>query len=93
MDINRISTKGLDLKYLKLEQEKSIYYQLSPAGLIELAILNGEGKLADSGAFAADTGEFTGRSPKDRFIVYDGITKDTVWWGDINIPFSNENFD
>lgn len=93
MDINRFSTEGLDLKYLKLHQEKSIFYQLSPAGLIEQAILNGEGKLADSGAFAADTGEFTGRSPKDRYIVYDDITKDTVWWGDINIPFSNENFD
>ena len=93
MDTNKISAESLDLRYLNIKQEKSIYYQLSPAGLIEHAILNGEGKLADSGAFAADTGEFTGRSPKDRFIVYDDITADTVWWGDINIKFTSEQFD
>ena len=93
MDTNKISAERLDLAYLKLKQEKSVYYQLSPAALIEQAILNGEGKLADSGAFAADTGEFTGRSPKDRFIVYDDITSDTVWWGDINIPMSPDKFD
>jgi len=93
MDTNSISAKNIDLAYLNLTQEKSIYYQLDPASLIEHAIINGEGNLADSGAFAADTGEFTGRSPKDRFIVYDGITSDTVWWGDINIPLSPEKFD
>jgi phosphoenolpyruvate carboxykinase (ATP) len=42
---------------------------------------------------AINTGEFTGRSPKDRFIVKDDITKDKVWWGDINIPFSSDKFD
>ncbi|MCF8453825.1 MAG: phosphoenolpyruvate carboxykinase (ATP), partial [Pedobacter sp.] len=93
MDTNKISAERLDLAYLKLKQEKSVYYQLSPAALIEQAILNEEGKLAESGAFAADTGEFTGRSPKDRFIVCDDITSDTVWWGDINIPMSPDNFD
>jgi len=92
MDTNKISAENLDLAYLNLKQEKSIYYQLAPASLIEHAIMNGEGNLADSGAFAADTGEFTGRSPKDRFIVYDDITSETVWWGDINIPFSPEKF-
>ena len=69
MDTNIISPESLDLTYLNLKQEKSVYYQLCPAALIEQAILNGEGKLADSGAFAADTGEFTGRAPKDKFIV------------------------
>ena len=39
------------------------------------------------------TGEFTGRSPQDRFVVEDDSTKDTVDWGDINIPISAENFD
>lgn len=41
----------------------------------------------------ADTGTFTGRSPKDRFIVRDANTADSVWWGDINIPFDAEKFD
>jgi phosphoenolpyruvate carboxykinase (ATP) len=46
-----------------------------------------------TGAINVKTGKFTGRSPKDRFIVKDAITEDAVWWGDINIPFSPEKFD
>jgi len=42
---------------------------------------------------AVDTGEFTGRSPKDRFIVYDDITKDAVWWENFNIKFDADKFD
>jgi phosphoenolpyruvate carboxykinase (ATP) len=93
MDTKKISAESLDLKYLNLDRVKSIFYQLTPSELIERAIVNGEGHLADSGAFSADTGEFTGRSPRDRFIVYDNITAEPVWWGDINIPLSSEKFD
>jgi len=82
----------VDLSYLNLQPE-GIKYQLSVSELIEEAIRNGEGTLADSGALAVDTGKFTGRSPKDRFIVADAVTTDTVWWGDINIQFSPENFE
>src|SRR5688500_2901270 len=85
--------EALNLSYLKLDQAKRIFYQLAPAELIEMAICNAEGTLADNGALAVDTGEFTGRSPKDRFIVSDSITKDTVWWGDINIKFDAGKFD
>ena len=70
-----------------------INLNLSPAELVERAILKGEGKLCDNGAFAADTGKFTGRSPKDKFIVADDITENSVWWGDINIRFESEKFD
>ena len=69
------------------------FWNLTPASLVEEAIIRGEGTLADNGALAVDTGEFTGRSPKDRFIVEDEITKDSVWWGDVNFRFSPENFD
>lgn len=68
-------------------------WNLSPAELVEEAVKNGEGYLADTGALMCDTGSFTGRSPKDRYIVKDAKTADTVWWGDINIPFSPEKFD
>ncbi|MBC7744308.1 MAG: phosphoenolpyruvate carboxykinase (ATP) [Flavobacterium sp.] len=85
--------KDLDLTYLKLNQAKHIYYQLEPAELIELAILNREGTLADNGGLVVDTGEFTGRSPQDRFIVEDAVTSNSVWWGDINIKFSQQNFE
>ena len=40
-----------------------------------------------------DTGKFTGRAPNDRYIVKDATTENTVWWGDINIPFEAKKFD
>jgi phosphoenolpyruvate carboxykinase (ATP) len=61
--------------------------------LIEEAIVKGEGQLTDTGALAVDTGEFTGRSPKDKFVVCDAETENTVWWGDINIKFDPTKFD
>lgn len=80
------------LSWLNLGNEYA-FYQLSVPEMIEEAIKNGEGTLSSSGALAIDTGQFTGRSPKDRFIVVDDITRDTVWWGDINIRFNSEKFD
>ncbi|SFB66999.1 phosphoenolpyruvate carboxykinase (ATP) [Flagellimonas taeanensis] len=68
-------------------------YQLSPDELHDITLEKGMGKEASSGALAVNTGEFTGRSPKDRFIVKDAVTEDKVWWGDINIPFDSEKFD
>jgi phosphoenolpyruvate carboxykinase (ATP) len=55
------------------------HWNHSPAELIEKTLLNGEGTLSDTGAIAIDTGEFTGRSPKDKYVVYDKKTKDSVW--------------
>ncbi|GAB1856161.1 phosphoenolpyruvate carboxykinase (ATP) [Flavobacteriaceae bacterium MHTCC 0001] len=70
-----------------------VHYQLSAEKLHSITIAKGHGVTASSGALAVETGEFTGRSPKDRFIVQDSITEDKIWWGDINIPFSPEKFD
>ena len=70
-----------------------VNYQLTPEQLQNETISKGQGKLASSGALAIHTGEFTGRSPMDRFIVKDDITGDKVWWGDINIPFAADKFD
>lgn len=69
------------------------FWNLSPSELIEDCVITGDGMLTDTGALAIDTGEFTGRSPKDRFIVRDEITEKAVWWGDVNIGFSSERFD
>lgn len=81
-----------DLSYLGLGTSL-VKYQLSVPELIEEALANGEGKLADSGALAIDTGKFTGRSPKDRYIVADALTENDVWWGDVNIKISPEQFE
>jgi phosphoenolpyruvate carboxykinase (ATP) len=40
------------------------------------------GRLTQSGAIAVDTGDFTGRSPKDKYLVRDDTTRDTIWWAD-----------
>lgn len=74
-------------------QNANVKYQLSSETLHEETLKKGQGKEANSGALAINTGEFTGRSPKDRFIVKDDITRDKVWWGNINIPFPPNMFD
>ncbi|MCW5518435.1 phosphoenolpyruvate carboxykinase (ATP) [Aureitalea sp. L0-47] len=71
----------------------NVKYQLTPEELHNETIAKGMGREADTGALAIDTGEFTGRSPQDRFLVEDDITKDRVWWGDINKPFDPDKFD
>ncbi|MGB0428027.1 MAG: phosphoenolpyruvate carboxykinase (ATP), partial [Flavobacteriales bacterium] len=73
--------------------DATVSWNLSAEELTKITVNNGQGQLTDTGALAIDTGRFTGRSPKDRFIVKDHITADAVWWGDINIPFEAANFD
>jgi phosphoenolpyruvate carboxykinase (ATP) len=69
------------------------FWNFSPAELVEDTVINGQGVLTDTGAIAIETGEFTGRSPKDRFVVFDENTENSVWWGDVNIKFSSSQFD
>lgn len=69
------------------------FVNLSPDELIQKALERNEGILTDRGALAADTGEFTGRSPKDKFTVCDAKTEDTVWWGPVNTKFDSDKFD
>ncbi|MFP5471010.1 MAG: phosphoenolpyruvate carboxykinase (ATP) [Bacteroidia bacterium] len=88
-----IVPKTNNLKELGLGNVDAAYWNLNPSELVEETIVRGMGVLADTGALAVDTGEFTGRSPKDKFIVYDEKTKDAVWWGDINIKFDADKFD
>lgn len=81
------------LSSLGLSNAKGVLWNLTPAELVAEAIRNGEGQLSDTGALMCDTGTFTGRSPKDRYIVTDALTRDKVWWGDINIGYDEERFD
>jgi len=71
----------------------NVFWNMSPAELVEDTILLGEGVMTDSGAVAVDTGTFTGRSPEDRFIVCDEKTENSVWWGKINKKFDADKFD
>ncbi|MCM4155412.1 phosphoenolpyruvate carboxykinase (ATP) [Gramella sp. AN32] len=85
-------TKTISLEDYGINNAK-VHYQLSPKKLHDKTIEMGQGQDTAFGALAVNTGEFTGRSPKDRFIVEDAITKDKVWWGNINIPFDAKKFD
>jgi phosphoenolpyruvate carboxykinase (ATP) len=85
--------EGADLSSIGLGRVGDVYWNLEPAELVEHVILNGQGVLASSGALAIETGEFTGRSPKDKFCVKDAGTNESVWWGDVNIGFDPEKFD
>ena len=86
------TTKSISLETYGINNA-NVQYQLSPDELQEITIEKGQGVETSSGALAVNTGEFTGRSPKDRFIVKDEETRERVWWGDINIPFDPEKFD
>ena len=92
MATNAQSTKTISLHKDGITHD-NIHYQLSSAELHDITIAKGMGVESSLGAIAVNTGEFTGRSPMDRFIVKDEITEDKVWWGNINIPFDSAKFD
>ena len=81
-----------DLSYLGIKNER-VNWNLSPKDLSEISVKNGQAIVTNTGAININTGEFTGRSPLDRFIVKDKITNESVWWGDINKPFDEDKFD
>ena len=69
------------------------HWNLSPEELASISIEKGQATLTSTGAININTGEFTGRSPMDRFIVRDAITEESVWWGDVNLSFDENKFD
>ncbi|MEO8822559.1 MAG: phosphoenolpyruvate carboxykinase (ATP) [Ginsengibacter sp.] len=76
-----------------LPSAENTWYQCSPDELIEQCLERNEGMLSDTGALIINTGKFTGRSPKDRFIVKDKITENTVDWNEVNQPIDLKYFD
>ena len=86
------NTKSISLNNLGIKNA-TIRYQLNSNDLHDATIKKGQGVVSSLGALAVNTGEFTGRSPMDRFIVKDNVTKDEVWWSKINLPFEEDKFD
>jgi len=85
------SSTGLD--YLGLEDNKNTLWNLTPPELYEEAIKNGEAILTSDMALRVLTGKYTGRSPKDRFIVDEPSIHDDIDWGEVNCPVSSDVFD
>ena len=70
-----------------------VYWNLPPATLYEEAVRRREGLIAHLGPLVVRTGHHTGRSPRDKFIVEGPESQGKVWWGDVNQPMSQENFE
>lgn len=92
-----MSTQTLQIPLEKLMQlgisdSVNINYQLQPEELVEQTLARNEGVLNNTGALCINTGEFTGRSPQDKFIVKDAITESTVHWNNFNIPIDEKYF-
>ena len=85
-----IPTKGLE--ELGLNTTNTLHYQLSAEELVQDTLRLNQGELNNTGALVVKTGEFTGRSPKDKFIVRDEITGNTVHWNEFNIPLEEKYF-
>jgi phosphoenolpyruvate carboxykinase (ATP) len=88
---SRRSRFGLDKHGIR--NPGTVYWNLSPAELVEQAVRREEGVLVDSGPFNAITAPHTGRSPNDRFVVRESSSEGDIWWGKVNVPFEPEAYD
>ena len=70
----------------------AVYYNQIEPTLVEAAVARGEGRLGKGGAFLCSTGQFTGRSPKDKFVVRSASVENEIWW-DNNRPMDPAAFD
>ncbi len=86
MDISRSQLRKIGIK------NANINYQLSAEELTQQSLKRREGVLNNTGALCINTGEFTGRSPKDKFTVKDSVTRNTVFWNNFNIPIDEKYF-
>ena len=86
----RVSRHGLDAQ--GIETTAKLHWNLTTAPLVEQAIARGEGELTKDGALLVDTGKFTGRSVKDKYVVRDATTENTINWGAINQEMSVEHW-
>ncbi|MDX1484607.1 MAG: phosphoenolpyruvate carboxykinase [Alphaproteobacteria bacterium] len=84
------SSIGLDTHGIK--GVRTAYWNLAEPVLYEESIRRSEGLLAPGGALVVETGEYTGRSPKDKFIVEEATSRDNIWWGAVNQSISEANY-
>ncbi|MDJ0608037.1 MAG: phosphoenolpyruvate carboxykinase [Kiloniellales bacterium] len=72
---------------------RSAVWNETAPGLVEETIRRGDGTLSDGGALVALTGQHTGRSPNDKFIVEEAATAESIWWGKVNVAMSEDHFE
>ncbi|HEX8445836.1 MAG TPA: phosphoenolpyruvate carboxykinase [Sphingomonas sp.] len=86
----RTPVSGLDAQHI--DTAATVHWNLTTAPLVEQALHRNEGILAADGPLVVETGTHTGRSAQDKFIVRDGTTEDTVWWGKSNKAMQPDHF-
>jgi phosphoenolpyruvate carboxykinase (ATP) len=82
----------VDLSEHGIDASGPVYRNPTTALLYTHALARRDGKLAEGGPLVVDTGTFTGRSPKDKFLVQEPSSQDRIWWGEVNQPLSEEHF-
>jgi phosphoenolpyruvate carboxykinase (ATP) len=80
-----------DLSYLNISPA-SVHHNPSYDTLFEHEKDKGEGVVTANGTFAVDTGQFTGRSPKDKFFVEEDSSSENIWWGPVNQKTTDKTF-
>ncbi|HEX6487643.1 MAG TPA: phosphoenolpyruvate carboxykinase (ATP) [Candidatus Dormibacteraeota bacterium] len=81
------------LDHLGVGSAFNTWHNLPPAELYEHAIRGEEGTLVSTGALTAETGQHTGRSPKDKFLVREPSSESAIWWKGGNRPIEPDKFD
>jgi phosphoenolpyruvate carboxykinase (ATP) len=76
-----------------LSNLKNVYWNLSTPTLYEEVLKRNEGIMAHLGPLVVRTGQFTGRSPNDKFIVDEPASREHIWWGKVNRPFDATRFE
>ncbi len=92
MSVNALAIPARQLSELGFANLNTLQYQLSPEELIQQTLDLDQGILSDRQALVVRTGEFTGRSPDDRFFVKDAVTENTINWNNFNLPIEEKYF-
>src|SRR5918994_25950 len=87
-----LAVRKMTLGQFGVENVGAVQENLPPARLVEASVRRREGMVSGSGALVVRTGKRTGRSPKDRFIVENDVTRETVDWGTGNKAFPSDAF-
>lgn len=92
MKAETLSSDSKSLEFHGIIGVRNVFWNLSAEQLLEHSLKAGDGVCTNSGALVCYTGQHTGRSPNDKFVVEDAQTKKHVFWGPVNQPLSEENF-
>ena len=76
-----------------IEAAGTVHWNPSTPQLYTDSLARGEGRIAEGGPLAVDTGKHTGRSPKDKFVVKEPGSEERIWWGDVNADISEDHFE